>query len=324
MAWRVLIDDMAHTLIPLDGSPLAETILPFVESLTRRCRGRVTLLYVAPEAPPSDTGDSAAARMTRRDRQLAESYLHGQRRRLTADGIDADVAIATGRPAAGVVSQAERLGVDLIALSTHGRSGIQALAHGSVADEVLHTSRTPVMLMRPADRWAAAPHDVERVIVPLDGSDEAEAALRVAEPLAAAGGLPVALVRCVEPPSLAFIADPIGVPHVGMEAMLAVLVQEARDYLDAVAARLRRRGLAVTTQVSVGAAAPSIAAYARASAANLVVLASQARAGWRRVLVGSVARRIAQTVPTPVIVCPIPQAPAVDERSPEHAAALAV
>jgi len=46
---------MAHTLIPLDGSPLAETILPFVESLTRRCRGRVTLLYVAPE------GDAAAS-----------------------------------------------------------------------------------------------------------------------------------------------------------------------------------------------------------------------------------------------------------------------
>ena len=73
----------------------------------------------------------------------------------------------------------------------------------------------------------------------------------------------MALIRCVEPPSLALIADPIGVSH-----------------------------------------------------------ASEARAGWRRVLVGSVARRIAQTVPTPVIVCPVPLAPAADERSPEQAAAL--
>ena len=322
MAWGVLIDGMAHTLIPLDGSPLAETIVPFVESLMRRCWGRITLLYVAPEAPPSVGVDSVPARMARRNRQLAESYLYDQRRRVTTDGVDADVAIVTGRPAAGIVSEAQRLGVDLVALSTHGRSGVQAWAHGSVADEVLHTSRTPVMLVRPGDRWAAAPHDVERVIVPLDGSDEAEEALRVAEPLAVGAGLPIALGRCVEPPSLAFIADPIGVPHVGMESMVAVLVQEARDYLDAVAARLRRRGMAVTTQVSVGAAASSIAGYARSSTENLVVLASQARAGWRRVLVGSVARRIAQTVPTPVIVCPVPPAQG-DQRSPEHAAALA-
>lgn len=310
---------MAHTLVPLDGSPLAETILPFVESLTRRCQGRMTLLYVAAE-PPADT-DPVADRMARRDRQLAESYLHDQRRRLTAAGIDADVAIVTGRPATEIVSQAQRLGVELVALSTHGRSGVQAWAHGSVADEVLHTTRTPLMLVRPGDRWAAAPHDVERVVVPLDGSDEAETALRVAEALAGRGGLPIALVRCVEPMSLAYMADPSGVPYMGMPAMVAVLVQEAREYLDAVAARLRRRGISVTTQVAVGAAAPSITAYARSSAQNLVVLASHVRAGWRRVLVGSVARRIAQGVPTPVVVCPVGavEAQTADSRSPEHA-----
>jgi nucleotide-binding universal stress UspA family protein len=298
---------MAHALIPLDGSPLAETILPFVESLTRRCRGRVTLLYVAPEraASLSERGDPAADWMARRDRHLAEAYLHDQRRRLTAAGIDAEVAIATGPPAAGIVAQADRLGVDLVALSTHGRSGIQAWAHGSVADEVLHTTRTPLMLIRPGDRWAVAPHEVERIVVPLDGSEDAETAVGVAEPLAAGGRLPIALIRCVEPPSLAFIADPGGVPYAGVQAAVAVLAEEAREYLHAVAWRLWRRGLSVTTQVAVGAAAPGITEYARSSAENLVVLASHLRAGWRRVLVGSVARRIAQSVPTPVIVCPL-------------------
>ena len=307
---------MGHTLVPLDGSPLAETILPFVESLARRCRGRMTLLYVAPERDVAlGCGDAAADRMARRDHQLAEAYLHDHRRRLTAAGIDADVVVATGRPAAGIVAEAERLGVELIALSTHGRSGVQAWAHGSVADEVLHTSRTPLMLVRPGDRWAAAPHDVERVVVPLDGSEEAEAALRVAEPLAERCALPIALLRCVEPLSLAYIADPGGVPYVGMQAMVAARVQEAREYLGAVAGRLRRRGIAVTMQVTVGAAAPSIAAYAHSSAENLVVLASHARARWHRVLVGSVARRIAQTVPTPVIVCPVGPAEARSARS---------
>jgi nucleotide-binding universal stress UspA family protein len=319
VAWTVLNDCMMHILAPLDGSPLAETILPFVQSLTRRSRGRVTLLYVAPgrEGGPRGVDVQAVDRMARRDRELAESYLQDQRRRLTAAGIDADVAVATGRPAPGIVGHAEQAGVDLVALSTHGRSGVQAWAHGSVADEVLHTSRTPVLLVRPGDRWTVAPHDIERVIVPLDGSDEAEAALRVAEPLAARGDLPMALIRCVEPMSLDFVADQRGVPYIGMESMVAVMVQEARDYLEAVAGRLRRRGLAVTTQVSVGAAAPCIAAFARSSAENLVVLATHARTGWRRVLVGSVARRIAHSVPTPVILCPVAGIDSVRETSRE-------
>ena len=81
----------------------------------------------------------------------------------------------------------------------------------------------------------------------------------------------------------------------------------------------------LATQVAIGAAAPSITAFARSSADNLVVLASHMRVGWRRVLVGSVARRIAQTVPTPVVVCPVgaSEAQTADPRFPEHATAVA-
>ncbi len=295
---------MTHILVPLDGSPLAETILPFVESLARRARGYVTLLHVTPVPEGTIADHPAIDQMVRRDTQLAESYLHDHRRRLTAAGIDATVAVVAGHPASEIVRHAEQMDVDLIALATHGRSGIQAWAHGSVADEVLHTTRTPLLLLRPGDHWVAAPHGIERVIVPLDGSWEAETALTVAE-LIAGDDLPLVLMRCVEPLSLGFVADPSGIPYVGMQSIIAEMVQEARDYLESVAARLRARGRAVKTEVSVGAAVPGIASYARCSPQSVVVLASHARAGWRGVLLGSVARRIAHIVPTPVIVCPL-------------------
>ena len=317
---------MTHILVPLDGSPLAETILPFVEHLVRRADGHVTLLYVTPvrRGVPAIPDHPAIDQMVTRDSRLAESYLADQRRRLVAAGIDAAIAVTAGDPAPEIIRYAERTGVDLIALSTHGRSGVQAWTHGSVADEVLHTARTPLLLVRPGDRWAAAPRGIERVIVPLDGSWEAETALGVAELVAAPGGVPLVLLRCVEPLSLGFVADPSGIPYVGMQAIITVLVQEARDYLEDVATRLRARGMTVSTEVSVGATAPGIAAYARCTPDSVVVLASHARAGWRRVLLGSVARRIAQMVPTPVIVCPLPRtevrAPAIDEtRMPEEA-----
>jgi len=231
-------------------------------------------------------------------------HLDEHRRRLTAAGIDAAATIAAGRPAAQILRQAEASGVDLIALATHGRSGLQAWTHGSVTEEVLHTTRTPLLLVRPGDHWPAAPHGLARVLVPLDGSEEAERALAVAEPLAARG-LRLVLLRCVEPLSLGFL-DPSGVPPPGMQPVLGMLLREAREYVADVAARLRARGLAVTTEVVVAAASDGVTAAARSAPGTIVVLASHARSGWRRFLLGSVARRVARLLPTPVVVCPAP------------------
>jgi nucleotide-binding universal stress UspA family protein len=93
---------MAHILVPLDGSPLAETILPFVETLARRTHGYVTLLHVT-SIPEAVADHPAVDQMVQRARELGERYLHDQRRRLTAAGVDAVIAVVAGRPAQGIV-----------------------------------------------------------------------------------------------------------------------------------------------------------------------------------------------------------------------------
>jgi nucleotide-binding universal stress UspA family protein len=290
---------MRRILVGLDGSPLAETILPFVEMLARRIAARVTLLHVA-SVPDHPSVDELVRKATR----LAEGYLRQRRERLDAAGIDASIAVVTGSPAPEIVRYAEREGFDLVALATHGRSGVERLAFGSVADEVLRTTTIPLLLVRPGEGWAAAPRAINRILVPLDGSPEAEAALTVAEALARECNVPIVLVRFVEPIIVDFAADPTGMAYVDFQGILDSMEEAAREYLDRMAAALGRRGVTVTTEVSVAQPADGIAAHTRQRQDDLVVLGTHGRSGWRRFLPGSVARRVIRTVAAPMIVCP--------------------
>jgi nucleotide-binding universal stress UspA family protein len=293
-------------LVGLDGSPLAETILAFVEMLATRLGAGVTLLHVVPvpEQVEATAADTSVDRIVQRGTQLAEEYLRGPQRRLVAAGVDASLAVVTGVPAREIVRYAGRGEFDLVALATHGRSGLQQWIHGSVADQVLHATPIPLLLLRPGDGWAALPRGIRRIVVPLDGSTEAEAALRVAEPLAERCQLPIALVRFVEPLTLEYTAGPNGMAYVDVHRIVDDLTGAARDYLGTTADRLRARGLTVTTAVSVAQPAAGIAADIREHPESLVVLTTHGRSGWRRLLLGSVARRAVLTSATPVLVCP--------------------
>jgi nucleotide-binding universal stress UspA family protein len=296
-------------LVGLDGSPLAESILPFVETLARRMGAGVTLLHVSavPEAAPPITDLPSIDEIVVRDRALAAEYLEQQRRRLARADVVASVATASGRPAAEIVACATRERADLIALATHGRSGIQRWTYGSVADGVLHATTIPLLLMRPDAPWSARPHGPGRILVPLDGSPEAERALGVAEPLAARCGLPVVLVRYVEPLALTFAADPTAMAYVDVRGVLDTAVASARAYLDGHVRGLHQCGLDARAEVAVEQPATGIRGYVAAHPDTLLVLSTHGRSGWKRAVLGSVTRRVLATVAAPIIVCPPPE-----------------
>jgi nucleotide-binding universal stress UspA family protein len=301
---------MRRILVGLDGSPLAESILPFVEAVARKMGAKVTLLHVSaiPEGIPPIADHPAIDQIVRRDRELAAEYLQQQQRRLAGAGVETSIATAAGRPAAEIVACATREAADLVALATHGRSGLQRWAYGSVADAVLHTTATPLLLMRPDAPWTARPHGPGRILVALDGSPEAERALGVAEPLASRCRLPVVLVRYVEPLVLAFTADPGGMAYLDVRGILDASIQGARDYLEAHVAALYQCGIGASAEVSVAAPASGIRAYVAAHPDTLLVLCTHGRSGWKRALLGSVARRVLETVAAPMILCPPPAA----------------
>ena len=132
-------------LVPLDGSKLAEKILPRVEKLVRSCRGEVHLIrvVVSYRIDPKEEKEE-------RERLLQEAwdYLETIVSRLRKKRVRAYAVVVYGKDAVQICDFARKDKFDLIAMATHGRSGISRWALGSVADKVLSCSVVPVMLIR--------------------------------------------------------------------------------------------------------------------------------------------------------------------------------
>jgi nucleotide-binding universal stress UspA family protein len=150
-------------LVPLDGSDLAEHVLPYVEDLARRLGAEVFFIQAIDVAPSLMAMEPNVGIMVDpkviseqldAEAEAAESYLSELAAAWRARGIDAKWFVVRGAAAASVVDFAHAHQVDLIAMSTHGRSGLGRLVFGSVADQVLREAGVPVLLIKP-DKGAA-------------------------------------------------------------------------------------------------------------------------------------------------------------------------
>jgi nucleotide-binding universal stress UspA family protein len=141
-------------LVPLDGSKLAEVVLPHVEQLAWELGSSLILLRVV--KPPRSTEapwaeDMMALNQEREAvfRRDAETYLSARRGELRGKGIEISTYVITSESVAGAILDfAEQQAVDLIAMSTHGRSGLSRWVYGSVAEKVLQGAACPVLLIR--------------------------------------------------------------------------------------------------------------------------------------------------------------------------------
>jgi nucleotide-binding universal stress UspA family protein len=132
-------------LVPLDGSALAEAILPEIEKVARCMGARIILLRVSrAHVFPGKDPTEAEIEVVRR----AEEYLAEIRDRLAAKGFDAEAHVRYGAVAEEILTHSARNDVDLIAMSTHGRSGLGRWALGSVAEKIVRRSEKPVLLLR--------------------------------------------------------------------------------------------------------------------------------------------------------------------------------
>ncbi|MBI3326853.1 MAG: universal stress protein [Nitrospinae bacterium] len=131
-------------LVPLDGSELAETVLPHVRELAKSCRAELVLLRVAfahifPGANPIQAQVTAV--------QEAETYIHGVAKTLQDMGFKVEARVRYGDPAEEILDHVTWGHIDLIAMATHGRTGLKRLVLGSVAENVLRGTSVPVFLV---------------------------------------------------------------------------------------------------------------------------------------------------------------------------------
>ena len=144
----------AHILVPLDGSSLAEEALPHAEALARVFHSRITLMscvepYVIslPMVPTPVPAYDIEMDLDALTKDRAE-YLNTIREELVKKGLSVDIEAHRGRAADEILRFADEKSVDLIVMTTHGRSGIGRFIYGSAAERVLHAAKTPVLLIR--------------------------------------------------------------------------------------------------------------------------------------------------------------------------------
>jgi len=132
-------------LVPLDGSSCAEDVLPYVEKLAGDLKAKISLLRVvyAHTFPGVDPTDAEVAVV-----QEAEAYLRDIEGRLKAKGFEVDTHVRYGDDAEEILDHAAQKGVDFIAMTTHGRSGVKRWLLGSVAEKILRHAPKPVFLVR--------------------------------------------------------------------------------------------------------------------------------------------------------------------------------
>ena len=154
-------------LVPLDGSKLGEAALPNVEDLAIKLSPgtatEIILLQVISDLTYDVLTDNAAAQLPynaadlKKSKQAVQNYLDGIAERLRAKGITVTTMIAEGHAAEEIIKAAQQTKANLIAMSTHGRSGLRRWALGSITDKVLHESAVPVLTVQ------AKPPGKERV-----------------------------------------------------------------------------------------------------------------------------------------------------------------
>lgn len=297
---------LGNVLVPLDGSELAEQVLAPVEALARGLGAPVTLVH-AIETPPLPSSLERAHRRTfdqMVDKELsrAEAYLQGILERLRPQGLTVSYQVLIGTPPEAIASYAQSHGVELVAMCTHGRSGLERWLMGSVADKVLRVLISPLLLLRPREGRGPTSFAIQKLLVPLDGSELAEQALPVAEHLSRTLDVPLLLLRSVPTLTFAF-SDPY--PYGGAEFSAEVweaMEKEAEEYLATVTKGLQQKGLKVETSAPRGDPGMHITDLAGKTRGSLVVMSTHGRSGLGRWVLGSVADKVVRSSGSPVLL----------------------
>jgi nucleotide-binding universal stress UspA family protein len=299
-----------HILVPVDTSTFAEQALPHALALAKATRARIHLVMVHEMRPLGERIATLGSELLEAQlREVEEDYLETLGQRLAGNlGNEPGVRLLSGTAAAALSRFVSREGIDLIVMSTHGRSGFNRAWLGSVADGLVRRSRVPILLVKPMEgEHEQTAVSIDRVLVAVDGSEGGEVAARHAMTLCAATGAECMVVRVVVPP-VRVIASRIPDTAAMVREKVEAETQESERYLRELPGRF---SLPVSTRTEVVAAADTAGAILRAAESNrsdVVVVGTRGHGGAARLILGSVADKVIRGSHVPVLICPSPRA----------------
>ena len=293
-------------LIPLDGSKLAENVLPYARALAGALKLPVELLSVVDLMDFARTANAGHVRnfdpLIEAATQEGKVYL--ERIARSFGGTKVSYAVERGVADKIIIENGGRDKDTLIAMATRGRSGIHRWLMGSVAEKVLRGATNPLLLVRgDEDKKTDGAVALKSVVVPLDGSKLAESVLPRAIELAKKLSLAIVLTRAYQIPLSAAYAGAEASYIPNQDALLKLIREEAGAYLEEKVNELRQNGIdKVSSILLVGSGADEIIDLARTTPDNLIAMCTHGRSGVNRWVLGSVTEKVVRHSGDPVLV----------------------
>lgn len=302
-----MLGDHRHILVPLDGSALAECVLPHAVAVSRAFDAPITLLRVLERE--QDCGEDLAADPLswQIHRAEAEAYLIDVAARLRALDLDVVIRIAEGLPAEQIIDFVDRSRTDehaigMIVLSSHGSSGLSEWNISGVVQKVILRAYVPVLIVRAYQPTASGLDDLRyrSLMMPLDGSQRAECVLPLALTMAQYHEAQILATHVVARPEV-----PRRVPLTTderelIERLVALNREEAADYLEDLSGRLP---CAVETRLLVDdSPAAALQRLSAEAPVDLVLLSAHGYSGSAQWPYGSVALNFIAYGTTPLLM----------------------
>lgn len=279
-------------LVPLDGTEIADEVVPYVQYIASRSGAEVTLLHVLPDLT------RYAQSHIESERETATAHIDAFREQLSFDADQLHCELRMGEPVSEILKFAALKRTSLIVMPTHARKGLDRMLSGSVTEHVMRQAHCPLLLSHACDDQAPdsnKEHRFDRILVPLDGTEPGFYILPLVEEFA----------RLYESEIILFHDNP-GLSDVGGK----LEGDDVGHHLEAHRAQLADAGLSVSMQYTdAGKPAEDIIKAISSSHADLIAMTTHGRTGVGRMAYGSIVEHVLRNGTRPMLVlCTAPGA----------------
>jgi len=241
-------------LVPLDGSQLAECVLPHTVAIAQSFNTEIILLRMLEKNQPGASAQLFDLLNWQIKKTQAALYLEKMKGRLHVSGLRVRTSVLEGLVAEGITEYTQNQGMKLIIMSSHGHSGLTRWGISSITQKVIQSARTSLLIIRAhqyphQSREFTEPPIYKRILVPLDGSQRAENVFPIITQLAHFHKSQIHLVQVIQTPEMARQMPPVSEDIDLSNRVVERNREEARYYLEKVKSRSYLEGIAVETHL---------------------------------------------------------------------------
>jgi nucleotide-binding universal stress UspA family protein len=295
-----------HLLVPLDGSPLAESVLPVAASLAKKIKTDITLIHIIEKDPP----EKIHGQQHLTSSEQAKNYLSSISESDLFKDIEVGIHVHEERVQnipLSIADHTQELHQDLIVMCTHGSGGLHEFLFGSIAQKVISFGKKPVLLINPSPGNSNKACKFDNFLIPLDGNPEHEEAVHFASWLAKICGASIHLLMAIPyfgTMSGKFTASNRFLPGTTAK-MMDMIIPDAIEYLGKIQNELSEEGLKVSTSATRDNPENAIIETAKEIKADLIIQATHGTKGAEAFWEGSVTLKLSKISKIPLLLVPV-------------------